>query len=37
MPSFVSLIAPGFIDDNEKMKLAINLTRITFHFLFLFL
>ena len=35
MPIFVSLIAPGFIDDNEKMKLAINLTRITFPFLIL--
>ena len=35
MPYFVSLIAPGFIDDNEKMNLAINLTRITFPFLFL--
>ena len=33
MPVFVSLIAPGFIDDIEKMKLAINLTRITFPFL----
>ena len=36
MPVFVSLIAPGFMDDYEKMKLAINLTRITFPFLFLF-
>ena len=35
MPTFVSLIAPGFIDDNEKMDLAINLTRITFPFLIL--
>ena len=35
MPYFVSLIAPGFIDDSEKMNLAINLTRITFPFLFL--
>ena len=34
MPTFVSLIAPGFIDDQEKMKVAINLTRITFPFLF---
>ena len=33
MPAFVSLIAPGFVDDNEKMKLAIDLTRITFPFL----
>jgi putative peptidoglycan lipid II flippase len=35
MPIFVSLIAPGFIDDNEKMSLAINLTRITIPFLML--
>ena len=35
MPLFVSLIAPGFIEDNEKMKLAINLTRITIPFLIL--
>ena len=35
MPYFVSLIAPGFIGDDEKMNLAINLTRITFPFLFL--
>jgi len=35
MPIFVSLIAPGFIDDAEKMKLAIDLTRITFPFLIL--
>jgi putative peptidoglycan lipid II flippase len=33
MPAFVSLIAPGFVDDEEKMKLAINLTRITLPFL----
>ena len=33
MPLFVSLIAPGFIDDKEKMSLAISLTRITFPFL----
>ncbi len=33
MPAFVSLIAPGFINDNEKMNLAINLTRITIPFL----
>ena len=33
MPSFVSLIAPGFINDGEKISLAINLTRITFPFL----
>ena len=35
MPAFVSLIAPGFIDDSEKMNLAINLTRITIPFLML--
>jgi len=35
MPAFVSLIAPGFIDDKEKMNLVINLTRITFPFLML--
>ena len=35
MPLFVSLIAPGFVDDVEKMKLAIDLTRITFPFLML--
>ena len=35
MPAFVSLIAPGFLEDNEKMQLAINLTRITFPFLLL--
>ena len=34
MPAFVSLIAPGFIDDKDKMELAITLTRITFPFLF---
>ena len=35
MPAFVSLIAPGFIGDVEKIDLAINLTRITFPFLML--
>ena len=35
MPLFVSLIAPGFVDDNEKMGLAITLTRITIPFLML--
>ena len=34
MPAFVSIIAPGFVDDIEKMEIAINLTRITFPFLF---
>jgi putative peptidoglycan lipid II flippase len=33
MPSFVSIIAPGFVDDIEKMNVAIYLTRITFPFL----
>ncbi len=35
MPVFVSLIAPGFVEDSEKMNLAINLTRITFPFVML--
>ena len=34
MPVFVSIIAPGFIGDTQKMEIAINLTRITFPFLF---
>ena len=33
MPLFVALIAPGFIQDSEKLEIAINLTRITFPFL----
>ncbi len=33
MPFFVSLLAPGFVSYDEKMILAINLTRITFPFL----
>ena len=33
MPGFVSIIAPGFVDDLEKINLAISLTRITFPFL----
>ena len=33
MPFFVSLIAPGFVDDSEKIQIAINLTRITLLFL----
>ena len=33
MPGFVSIIAPGFVDDLEKIDLAISLTRITFPFL----
>ncbi len=35
MPVFVSLIAPGFLDDDSKMNLAISLTRITIPFLML--
>ncbi len=34
MPAFVSIIAPGFVGDLEKMQVAINLTRLTFPFLF---
>ena len=34
MPAFVFMIAPGFVGDFEKMEVAINLTRITFPFLF---
>jgi putative peptidoglycan lipid II flippase len=34
MPIFIFLIAPGFDGDNQKMDLVINLTRITFRFLF---
>ena len=33
MPIVVSLIAPGFVEDSEKIKIAIDLTRITFPFL----
>ena len=33
MPYFVFLIAPGFTGNEEKMSLAINLTRITLPFL----
>ena len=33
MPAFVSLIAPGFVENDDKIKLAIDLTRITFPFL----
>ena len=33
MPFFVSLIAPGFIEDSKKIELATNLTRATFPFL----
>ena len=33
MPFVVSLIAPGFIENEQKIQLAIDLTRITFPFL----
>ena len=33
MPAFVSIIAPGFVENVEKMELAVSLTRITFPFL----
>ena len=33
MPYFVTLIAPGFVDEKEKIELATSLTRITFPFL----
>ena len=33
MPMFVSLIAPGFVENSKKIELAIDLTRITFPFL----
>ncbi len=33
MPFFVSLIAPGFVGDKDKIQLATSLTRITFPFL----
>ena len=33
MPVFVGLIAPGFVAEDEKINLAIELTRITFPFL----
>ena len=32
-PAFVSLIAPGFVEDTKKIELATYLTRITFPFL----
>ena len=35
MPIFVGLIAPGFVEDDKKIELAIELTRITFPFLML--
>ncbi len=33
MPAFVSIIAPGFVEDANKMNVAIYLTRTTFPFL----
>ena len=33
MPMFVSLIAPGFVEDTKKIEIATSLTRITFPFL----
>ena len=33
MPAFISLLAPGFVEDKEKINLAITLTRLTFPFL----
>ncbi len=33
MPAFVGLIAPGFVENSNKIELAIDLTRITFPFL----
>ena len=33
MPAVVNLIAPGFIENDKKIQLAIDLTRITFPFL----
>jgi putative peptidoglycan lipid II flippase len=34
MPVFVAIIAPGFVENVDKMEITINLTRITFPFLF---
>ena len=34
MPVFISIIAPGFVGNPQKMQFAIDLTRITFPFLF---
>ena len=34
MPAFIKIIAPGFSNDSEKLNIAIDLTRITFPFLF---
>jgi len=35
MPQLIYLIAPGFYKDPEKLKLAIDISRITFPFLFI--
>jgi putative peptidoglycan lipid II flippase len=35
MPQVISLLAPGFADDSEQRRLAIDLTRITFPYLLL--
>ncbi len=34
MPTFIKIIAPGFTNNSEKFNIAIDLTRITFPFLF---
>ena len=34
MPTFIKIIAPGFSNNPQKLDIAINLTRITFPFLF---
>ncbi len=34
MPAFIKIIAPGFLNNSEKLNIAIDLTRITFPFLF---
>ena len=36
MPQLIFLIAPGFYQDPEKLKLAVDLSRITFLFYFLY-
>ncbi len=33
MPGFIFLLAPGFVENNEKLEITILLTRITFPFL----
>ena len=34
MPTFIKIIAPGFLNNSEKLNIAIDLARITFPFLF---